>query len=130
MLRALYLLIGLVTTALGILGTFLPVLPTTPFLLISLWAFAKSSRRLETWLLEHPRLGPRLVEWRTYRVIPWRVKITAWATMAASLGFMVLTGTPWQAMVGAASLMAIGVIYVASKPSRVPEAGARPEKTG
>ena len=120
MLRAFYLLIGLLTTGLGILGAFLPVLPTTPFLLISLWAYAKSSRRLESWLLEHPRFGPRLVEWRTYRVIPWRVKLTAWGSMLASLAIMIATGTPWKAMAGAVALMLIGVIYVATKPSRPP----------
>lgn len=121
MLRAFYLLIGLLTTGLGILGAFLPVLPTTPFLLISLWAYAKSSRRLESWLLEHPRFGPRLVEWRTHRVIPWRVKLTAWGSMVASLAIMIVTNTPWKAMAGAGALMAIGAIYVASKPSRRPD---------
>lgn len=118
--RAAYLVTGLVFVALGVIGAFLPVLPTTPFLLISLWAFSKSSLRLERWLLEHPRFGPRLVAWRTHRVIPLGAKLAAWGSMAASLTLMIVTGSPPLAIAGAASVMAIGAIYVASRPSRAP----------
>lgn len=120
MLRAAYLAIGLVCVGLGVLGAFLPVLPTTPFLLISLWAFSKSSVRLEVWLLEHKRFGPPLVAWRTNRVIPLPAKLTAWGSMVASLTLMIATGRSVLAIAGAASVMAIGATYVASKPSRPP----------
>ena len=120
--RAAYLVTGLVFVGLGVLGVLLPVLPTTPFLLISLWAFSKSSARLERWLLEHPRFGPRLVAWRTHRVIPLAAKLMAWGSMAASLAVMIVTGSPPTAIAGAASVMAIGAIYVASRPSRPPRA--------
>lgn len=100
------------------LGAFLPVLPTTPFLLISLWAFSKSSARLERWLLEHKRFGPKLVAWRTDRVIPLGAKLAAWGSMIASLAIMAIAHRPlWQIGL-AASVMAIGATYVASKPSR------------
>ena len=118
--RIAYLGTGLVFVALGVLGAFLPVLPTTPFLLVSLWAFSKSSARLERWLLEHPRFGPRLVAWRTERVIPLTVKLTAWGSMIASITIMVITGVPLAGIIGAASVMAIGAIYIATKPSRPP----------
>ncbi|MDX2091267.1 MAG: YbaN family protein [Kofleriaceae bacterium] len=118
--RFAYLVIGLIFVGLGVLGAILPVLPTTPFLLVSLWAFSKSSARLERWLLEHPRFGPRLVAWRTNRVIPLPVKLTAWGSMIGSLTLMVVTGAPPTAMIGAASVMAIGAVYVATKPSRPP----------
>lgn len=121
MIRAVYLCIGLLFVGLGALGAVLPVLPTTPFLLISLWAFARSSVRLERWLLEHRRFGPRLVAWRAHRVIPLGVKLTSWGSMVASLTTMFLLGSPWQAMVGAASVMAIGAVYIATRPSRAPE---------
>ncbi len=116
--RAAYLVTGLVFVGLGVLGAFLPVLPTTPFLLVSLWAFSKSSARLERWLLEHPRFGARLVAWRTERVIPLPVKLTAWGSMIASLTIMGITGVPVTGMIGAASVMAIGATYIALKPSR------------
>lgn len=118
--RLAYLVVGLLFVGLGVLGAILPVLPTTPFLLVSLWAFSKSSARLERWLLEHPRFGPRLIAWRTNRVIPLPVKLTAWGSMVGSLTLMAVTGVPLKAMLGAASVMAIGAVYVATKPSRPP----------
>jgi uncharacterized membrane protein YbaN (DUF454 family) len=118
--RVVYLAIGFFFVGLGALGAVLPVLPTTPLLLISLWAFSKSSLRFERWLLEHRRFGPRLVAWRKYRVIPWPAKLAAWGSMIASLTIMLIFRRPiWQIGL-AAGLMAIGASYVASKPSRPP----------
>ena len=118
MRRVAYLCLGLLFTGLGIVGAFLPVLPTTPLLLVALWAFAKSSARLETWLLEHPRFGPRLVEWRAHRVVPLPVKLTAWSTMLASLTIMAIT-TSWLVVAVSGSFMAIGAIYIARRPSSI-----------
>jgi len=118
--RIAYLVTGLLFVGLGVLGAFLPVVPTTPFLLVSLWAFSNSSARLERWLLEHPRFGPRLVAWRTERVIPLAVKLTAWGSMVASLTIMAISGVPLAGLLGAGSVMAIGAIYIATKPSRPP----------
>src|SRR5688572_21794250 len=116
----LYVGLGLLCFGLGVLGAFLPVLPTTPFLLVSLWAFSLSSKRLETWLLQHRRFGPRLVAWRAHRAVPLPVKLTAWGSMIASLALMIVAGASLLAIGGAASVMAIGAIYVARCPSRPP----------
>jgi uncharacterized membrane protein YbaN (DUF454 family) len=120
--RIVFLGIGFLFVGLGALGAVLPVLPTTPLLLISLWAFSKSSARFERWLLEHKRFGPRLVAWRKHRVIPLPAKLAAWGSMIASLTIMLIFRRPiWQIGL-AAGLMAIGASYVASKPSRPPSA--------
>ncbi len=124
MLRAVYLVIGLLFVGLGVLGAVLPVLPTTPFLLISLWAFSKSSTRLEHWLLNHKRFGPRLTAWRTHRVIPLAAKLAAWGSMGASLTLMIVLDRPLVQIAVAAAVMAIGATYVASKPSRPPPLSA------
>ena len=63
-MRFVYIAIGCVMVALGVVGIFLPLLPTTPFLLVAVWAFARSSPRLEAWLIHHPKLGPPLRDWR------------------------------------------------------------------
>ena len=116
-----YLVLGCVLVGLGVIGAFLPVMPTTVFLIGALWAFSMSSKRLETWLLEHPRFGPRLVAWRAHRVIPRRVKAFAFSSMAASLAIMAVARAPWWAIASAAALMLVGVIYIARCPSEVKE---------
>jgi uncharacterized protein len=127
MSRGLHLALGLVCVGLGVLGVFLPVLPTTPFLLVALWAFSRSSRRLERWLSEHPRFGPRLRSFREHRVVPLPVKLTAWTTMAASLILMVVSRrVPWPGIAATAALMLAGVIYVARCPSRPPASDVAP----
>jgi hypothetical protein len=118
--RIFYVGLGLLSFGLGVLGAFLPVLPTTPFMLLSLWAFSLSSKRLESWLLRHPRFGPRLVAWRAHRAVPLPVKLTAWGSMIASLSLMIVARASLLALGGAASVMLIGAIYVARCPSRPP----------
>jgi uncharacterized membrane protein YbaN (DUF454 family) len=117
--RVLYLIVGLLCVGLGAIGAVLPVVPTTPFLIVALAMFARSSVRLERWLLEHERFGPRLVAWRENRVIPLPVKLTAWGSMIASLAIMSLTGR-WLAVAIAAAVMAVGAIYIARCPSTIP----------
>jgi uncharacterized membrane protein YbaN (DUF454 family) len=68
---------GGINVGLGIAGMFLPVMPTTVFLLMALWAFSKSSHRFHRWLYDHPRLGRPLRDWHAHRVIPRRAKILA-----------------------------------------------------
>ena len=118
-----YIGLGLICVGLGVLGAFLPVLPTTPFLLVALWAFSLSSKRLETWLLQHRRFGPRLRAWRAHRVVPLPVKLTAWGSMIGSLTVMGVAGASRLALGGAASVMLVGAVYVARCPSRPPSPG-------
>ncbi|MBI4969492.1 MAG: YbaN family protein [Rhodospirillales bacterium] len=119
--KALLLALGFLCVGLGILGAFLPVLPTTPFLIVALWAFARSSARFHAWLLHHPRFGPSLRLWEKHRVIPTRVKAIALLGMAASLIYVLgLTETPTWGLVGMGASMLAGALYVLSKPSAVP----------
>jgi hypothetical protein len=83
-LRALWLLAGAVSLATGIVGAFLPLLPTTPFVLLAAFCFSRGSRRWEHWLLHHPRLGPMVRDWRANRAVPLRAKQLATVMMTAS----------------------------------------------
>ncbi|TAN86240.1 MAG: DUF454 domain-containing protein [Gallionella sp.] len=88
--RLAYGALGTLFLLLGIIGAFLPVMPTTPFLLLATACYARSSRRFYNWLMNHPAFGPLIVEWRTYRSIPWRVKLIAIAMMALTFGSSIL----------------------------------------
>ena len=78
-------ILGSVSLALGIMGIFLPVLPTTPFLLLSAALYMRSSQRLYDWLMSHKHLGPYIKNFREHKALPLRVKIVSvtmvWATL-------------------------------------------------
>jgi uncharacterized membrane protein YbaN (DUF454 family) len=83
--RVLLVAAGTLCVALGIVGLFMPVLPTTPFLLLAAACYARASRRFYNWLLNNRTFGPTIREWRRYRSIPYRTKLTAIALMAVTL---------------------------------------------
>jgi uncharacterized membrane protein YbaN (DUF454 family) len=87
---------GLFFVGIGVVGAFLPLLPTVPFLLLALFCFARGNPAWEQRLLDHPRWGPPLREWRERRAIPRRAKKAALTAMAVSVVITGLTaGWPW-----------------------------------
>lgn len=86
--------LALACVVLGIVGAFLPVLPTTPFLLVAAWAGSKGWPQLEAWLLAHPRWGPPIRRWRDHRAVPRNAKWLASVTMAVSIGVLALSNAP------------------------------------
>jgi uncharacterized membrane protein YbaN (DUF454 family) len=83
--RWFWLALGGLALVLAVAGAVLPLLPTTPFLLLAAWAFARSSPRLEAWLLDHARFGPVIADWRREGAVSRPVKRTAVLVMAATL---------------------------------------------
>jgi len=79
--------IGWLSVALGVVGIFLPVLPTTPFLLLAAACFARSSPRFYHWLVDHPRLGPWIRDYLQGNGIPLKGKVYAIGLMWLSIGF-------------------------------------------
>lgn len=114
-------LLGLAFVGIGFAGIVLPVLPTTPFMLLALWAFAKGSPTLHAWLENHPRFGPSIAAWNRYGTIPLRAKLTAIAVMGVSLTILVLSeAVPRVGVISAAILMAAGAAFILTRPSNPP----------
>ncbi len=81
---------------LGLLGAFLPLLPTVPFMLLAAFCFGRSNPEWERRILEHPSWGPQITAWRERRAIARRAKLGAIATLAAGVVFTYFTlGFPW-----------------------------------
>ncbi len=83
--RAALVVAGTACVGLGVLGIFLPLLPTTPFLLLAAACYARASERFYNWLLNNRTFGPTIREWRRYRSIPYRTKLTAIVLMSLTL---------------------------------------------
>jgi uncharacterized membrane protein YbaN (DUF454 family) len=115
--RAVYLLAGLVMTGFGIAGVFLPLLPTTPFLLAAIWFFSRSSPRLEHWLLNHPRLGPPLRDWKRDGAISVRAKIMAVGLMALSFAFFMVSRSPSLLVATiVAAILCSSALFIVTRP--------------
>lgn len=88
--RVLLVIAGSICVALGVIGAFLPVLPTTPFLLLAAACYARASTRFYNFLLNNRSFGPAILEWQRHRSIPWRTKLWAIALMAATLSSSII----------------------------------------
>lgn len=91
--KGLLIIAGSICVGLGFLGVFLPLLPTTPFLLLAAACFAASSERLYNWLLANRYFGPLIRDWREHRSIPLKVKVVAitmiWVMIGSSVIFII-----------------------------------------
>jgi len=116
--RIAFATLGLVFFVTGVIGVFLPVLPTTPFMLLALWAFSNSSQRLHDYIWHHKRYGPMVRAWKKYGAIPRQAKISALAVMSLSALFVVFfSGAPLWAVASALLLMLVGAAYMLTRPT-------------
>ena len=88
--RGLFLAAGLTSLALGLIGAVLPVLPTTPFVLLAAFCFSRSSPWLHARLLRSPLLGPMIANWALHGAIAPRAKLAATAMIVPLCGYTVL----------------------------------------
>ncbi len=104
--------LGSLSLALGIIGIFVPLLPTTPFLLLAAALWVRSSPRLYEWLLAHRYLGEYVRNFRENRAIPLRAKIVSLVLLWLTMGYCILAllSAWWWAQV-ALLLVAVGVTW-------------------
>lgn len=122
-MKALWLLVGIAALAAAALGVVLPLVPTTPFLLVGVFAFSRSSPRLEAWVLEHPHLGPPIHAWRRSGAISRRAKFVALATMVATPVVSHLAGVSTGVVILQCVVLAAAAAFVLTRPE--PEETAR-----
>lgn len=121
LVRGLLIAAGTLCVALGIVGIFVPLLPTTPFMLLAAACYARASRRFHERLLANRTFGPLIHQWHRYRSIPRRTKISAIVLMSLTLGAsIVFFVEPGWLQVALAVMGVFLAIWMARIPSRQP----------
>lgn len=116
-MRPVYFVLGLFFLALGLVGVVLPLIPTTGPLLLATYFFARSSRRFHDWLVNHPRFGPAIADFRAGKGIPLKTKVWALAAMFLAFGVGIVWVAPGWIAKGVLLLIAVWAIgYVARLP--------------
>ncbi|MGH1460432.1 MAG: YbaN family protein [Neptuniibacter sp.] len=116
--RILYLLTGYLCVLLGIIGILLPLVPTTPFLLVATFCFSRSSERLHQYLINHPVFGKLIQDWEAYGVIPYRIKLLSTTMMLLMVSYPLIFKTfhlGLKALVVITILVALA--YIWTRPS-------------
>jgi uncharacterized membrane protein YbaN (DUF454 family) len=115
--RLTWLIIGFLALALGALGIVLPLLPTTPFILIAAAAFARSSNRLHAWLVNHDVFGSLIDNWQRYGAISRRAKVVSVVAMAAVLGISVAMAAPTMVIVVQLVVLGAAALFILTRPA-------------
>ena len=117
-MRIVYFCTGWVMVALGVIGAVTPLLPTTIFLIMAAGCFARSSPRLEAWLLDHPRFGKPLRDWRAAGAISRPAKLMACAGMTTGFVVFYVSAHPPAWLAAAVAVLLLGcAAYVVSRPT-------------
>jgi uncharacterized protein len=129
--RALYVGLGLFFVGLAVLGAMVPVLPTTPFLLLASFFFVRSSDRLHNWLLRSRLFGPLLRDWHKHRGVRPRVKLVALLMLGCAVFASAVFGRlPWYLIVMLVGLALVGAFVVIRLPVIREPAGGEPPPEG
>ena len=119
-LRLVLQVFGTLCVIAGIIGVFVPLWPTTIFMILALWAFARSSPRLHNWLLTHPRFGPTLQAWERHGAIPAWAKLLAVVSLSVSLAILAFTVHSHLVVGIVAAFFAILILYILTRPNAAP----------
>ena len=115
-MRILWLFAGIVSLSMGVVGAFVPLLPTVPLILLAAFCFARSSERLHNWLVTHPRFGPAIQDWSDRGAIARPAKWAASVSMAAAFALSVAIGLPLT-LLGIQALVLVAVaVFIWSRP--------------
>jgi len=116
-MRIIWLLSGLICLGLGGIGVVLPMLPTTPFLLLAAFCFARSSERLHHWLLTHRTFGPLIVDWQERGAIHLKAKRVATLSIVAVLILSLLIGWPTHILIIQGVALSLVLLFIWTRPN-------------
>lgn len=114
--RSFWFLVGLLALALAIAGAILPLLPTTVFLLVAVYAFARSSKRLHDWIMEHRHFGRLVRNWQAYGSIDRRSKLFAVLAMIGALILSIGLGFDLWIVLVQAGVLAGAAMFILTRP--------------
>ncbi|MEW5974596.1 MAG: YbaN family protein [Acidobacteriota bacterium] len=129
-MKIIHLLCGFACLGLAVLGAFLPLLPTTPFVLLAAYFFSKGSRRWHAWLMNHATFGPLIRDWQEHGALQPKTKTVAIAGMALVMAYPIgFQPIPWPFKVGMSVIFVSVSAFILSRPSRPRERAVevRPE---
>ena len=117
MRRGFWFTVGVVSLALGAIGVVLPVLPTTPFVILAAFAFGKSTPALQLWLENHQTFGPMIIDWREHGSISPRYKIIAISMMVAAIVLSIAMGVSTIVLAIQAICIIAAGSFILTRPS-------------
>jgi uncharacterized protein len=117
-MRIVWIGVGSGAVVLGTAGLVVPLLPTTPFLLVATWAFARSSPSLHHWLVTHRRFGPAIRDWQHHRAISRRAKAFAMLAIAATVATSLALGVGPLILSVQLAVLACVSLFILTRPDR------------
>ncbi|WP_312860705.1 YbaN family protein [Neoaquamicrobium sediminum] len=121
-MRVVWSAVGYSSVAVGVAGTVLPFLPATPFFILAAYAFSRGSPKVESWLLEHPRWGPVIRDWRRGRAISKKAKTASMSVICATPVLSWVLG--FEPIVLGIQVVVLTMVaaFIATRPSPGPDA--------
>jgi hypothetical protein len=117
-MRIVFIIFGFFSLALAILGIALPLLPTTPFVLLSAFCFARSSERFHKWLITHPRFGTLITDWQEHGCISKKAKISATIVILLTLMLSIAMKVSTTILIIQGIALSISLLFILTRPSR------------
>ena len=114
--RLVWFALGMTALGLGMLGVFLPLLPTTPFVLLAAFAFARSSKRWHDWLLAHRIFGPMIENWRAYGAISRRAKILSAVSLLGVFCLSLVLNVSSTVLIIQAIVLSASALFILTRP--------------
>ena len=116
-MRIIWAILGLISVGLGLIGVFLPLLPTVPFMLLAAFFFARSSERLHGWLISHPTFGPSIVDWQERGAIGAKAKRIATLSIVVVFGISLIMGLKTTILVIQAITLSAVLTFIWTRPN-------------